>query len=106
MGIFRKLFRRLGNWRDKLARPPLVIPSYAESISGGDQDYLAVCRDASLDPKVFADFRRNRGYTPILEHCTEEQGREYYRLLSPTGRAWSKLEEMAKNDRIGNPITF
>jgi putative sugar O-methyltransferase len=60
----------------------------------------------SLDSKVFANFRRNPAYTTILEHVSEEQGREYLSLLSATGRANRNIEEATKNDTIGNPATM
>jgi putative sugar O-methyltransferase len=98
--IIRNLLHNL------LRSTPGRLPSYARSISDGDGDYLDVCRMGSLDSKVFANFRRNPAYTTILEHVSEEQGREYLSLLSATGRANRNIEEATKNDTIGNPATM
>jgi hypothetical protein len=75
------------------------------SISAYDKDYMNVCRTAVLDPKVFNSFRRNPGYTPILEHVSEALGKEYLSILSHTGRS-SALAEAAKNDTIGDPAVM
>ena len=78
----------------------------SSSISGGIKSYLDVCRRAVLDLNLFADFRRHPSYTPVLEHVTEAQGREYLALISREGRAFASLSEAAKNDEIGNPVTM
>jgi putative sugar O-methyltransferase len=87
-------------------QPRVVLPSHAKSITGGMGGYLDVCRMGPLDSRVFADFRRNPSYTEALEHVSEEQGREYLRLMSAAGRARRNIVEAAKNDDIGNPATM
>lgn len=107
MTIIVKTRGHVRNWLRSSSRSPRVfLRSHAESISGGDAKYLDVCRMGSLDARMFADFRRNPAYTTVLEHVSEEQGREYLRLLSPGGRARRNVEEAAKNDTIGNPVTM
>lgn len=80
-----------------------TLKSHAESISGGDGSYLDVCRMATLHAATFAGFRSNPGYTTILEHVSEAQGREYLKLLSPKGCAFTGMAEAAKNDAVGGP---
>ncbi len=64
-----------------------ILGSHADSVSGSGGSYIEVC-------------------TMILEHVSEEQGREYLRLLSPEGRARRHLAEAAKNDTLGEPVTI
>ena len=80
--------------------------SLVDSVTQSEQAYLDVCRCAASAPSAFAGFRRDPGYTRMLEHVTEAQGREYLRLLSPDGRARQLLQEAAKNDRVGQPVTM
>ncbi len=95
----RRLLPSAGGSRD-------ILRSNADSISGGDGGYLDVCRRVPLDARLFATFRRNPGYTTVLEHVSEAQGRNYLNLLSPAGRAFACIAEAAKNDAIGNPVTM
>jgi hypothetical protein len=101
-GIRRRLRRALVPSTSALS----TLRSHAESATSGDENYLSVCRVAALDASVFAGFRRNPGYTRVLEHVSEQQGREYLELLSSSGGALRMLEEAAKNDDIGNPVTM
>src|SRR4029077_7365000 len=105
MTIAAKIHRRLRTWLRSKGMPR-VLPSHAKSISGGMGSYLDVCRMGPLDSRVFADFRRNPSDMEVLEHVSEEQGREYLRLMSAAGRARRNIVEAAKNDDIGNPPTM
>ena len=104
MGLFTNTFQRLQGW---LQSPPSPTQfSYAASVSREEDAYLDVCRRAPMDPTVFAGFRRDPGYTRVLEHVSEEQGRQYLRLLSRDGRALANLQEAVKNDALGRPRTM
>lgn len=67
---------------------------------------MEVCARAPFESEVFATFRRNPGYTRVLEHVTPAHGLEYLRLLSPERRAYRTLIEAARNDTIGGPMTM
>jgi hypothetical protein len=95
---------RLSKPSRNLANQPAMSPpkqSHATSISGGDENYLDVCRKAAIDSETFASFRSNPGYTTVLEHVSGDQGREYLGLLSP--RTLAGMAEAAKNDAVGGP---
>ena len=103
MSITDRVRRVLG---PAASSPAPKLPSFVDSVTRNDQAYLDVCRRAASSPSALAGFRRDPGYTRILEHVTETQGREYLRLLSPDGRARQLLQEAAKNDRVGQPVTM
>lgn len=105
MKLLKRILRRI---KRLFVKPRIfpMLPSFAESISGGDGSYLEICRAAVLSPDVFASFRQQPGYTTVLEHVSESQGRDYFCLLSPERRAHAILAEVAKNDVIGGPATM
>jgi hypothetical protein len=104
--LLGRIRNRLGRILERPAVLPNIGPSFAESATGGDQNYLGVCRLAAIDAGVFANFRRHPAYTTVLEHVSAEQGSEYLRLLSPNRRARKGIAEVVKNDAIGNPVTM
>jgi hypothetical protein len=71
--------------------------------AGGIANYLDVCRKAAIHSETFATFRSSPSFTTILEHVSEDQGREYLGHLSPHGRALTGIAEAAKNDTVGGP---
>lgn len=70
-------------------------------------DYPDFCLKASLDSSIFKDFRRNEIYNIALEHDSFEQGLEYLEAIqNSSSNVLSKLDEIRKNDNIGNPRVF
>lgn len=65
--------------------------------------YRDICLQAVQDESVFATFKRHPHYTPILEHLTYQQGRQYAkeieRLCIFHTLDWEKL---CKNDDLGS----
>jgi hypothetical protein len=108
VGKFRPSRFVRGAWRrlERLLPPSRHTNESVGSISAGVENYINVCRTAVLNPKVFSSFRRNPGYTQMLEHVSETQGKEYLAALSPNGRAAGALAEAAKNDTIGGPAVM
>lgn len=47
-----------------------------------NRTYPQLCLQASRDDNVFADFRRNPIYNEILEHVSEQQGKQYLELIA------------------------
>ena len=71
-----------------------------------NHSYPQVCLNASQDDQSFNEFKRNRVYTQILEHTTEEQGAVYLNIISKCSSIIEAMPEFAKNDLYGNPIKF
>lgn len=70
-----------------------------------NEAYPQLCLQASRDDRVFADFRRNPIYNEILEHVTEEQGRQYLDLIARDPDLLGAMDEFRRNDLYGNPRT-
>jgi hypothetical protein len=70
-----------------------------------NEAYPQLCLQASRDDRVFADFRRNPIYNEILEHVTEEQGRQYLDLIARDPDLLGAMDEFRCNDLYGNPGT-
>jgi len=77
------------------------------SASEHEQGYLAVCRLATRCDGVFKSFKRNRHYSVVLEHVSEEQGREYLKAIKEEDEELLKnISKFQENDLLGSPITF
>ena len=72
-----------------------------------DGFYPQFCYLASQDREVFNNFRRNTIYTRVLEHVTEEYGKQYLNVILSNSKLkfssddWRKFQD---NDLYGNPI--
>lgn len=66
--------------------------------------YLKVCRAASVDSNIFANFKSNAAYRHVLEHVSEEEGQKYLEEIVINYQ--DKIEEIKQNDIIGNPVMF
>ncbi|HIK08652.1 MAG TPA: putative sugar O-methyltransferase [Oscillatoriaceae cyanobacterium M33_DOE_052] len=84
---------------------PSSEPPLKTSLTDNGQ-YPEFCQNASQDPALFENFRRNPIYNAALEHDSFEQGLEYLEYAKKVKRFDSHLEEFKKNDLIGNPMTF
>lgn len=69
--------------------------------------YMEFVRSAAQDPRVFARFKRHPIFREVLEHVSEEQGRQY---LEQVEKKWPQLlediENFKRNDRVGDPIRY
>ena len=71
-----------------------------------DYTHIDICKRALNDNNVFNNFKNYPGFTKILEHTSEDVGREYIELIFNDYKQyalsldWVKLKE---NDMIGNP---
>ncbi len=80
-------------------------PDMQTSISD-DGFYPQFCYLASQDREVFNNFRRNSVYTRVLEHVTEEYGKQYLDVIFANSKIqfdaddWRKFKD---NDLYGNP---
>lgn len=71
--------------------------------------YVAFVEKILTDHSLFQNFKQNQVYQQILEHTTEEQGRQYLTLITEqTPHFLSLLDKFAVNDLIGgaNVIQF
>lgn len=74
-----------------------------------DNAYPVVCYMASQNEHAFKNFRRNSIYNEILEHVSEEQGREYLEVIKKNRRLRftdADWENFRKNDLYGNPVVY
>ena len=79
----------------------------ADSTSVSDnRAYPQLCLQASNDDRVFADFRRNPIYNEILEHVSEQQGKEYLELIARDVELRCEIDRFKLNDSYGNPRTY
>ena len=75
------------------------------SISDNDV-YPQFCLEASKNPAVFTNFKRDPIYTEFLEHVSIFQGDAYLKEALNQNPEWfSLLPQFQKNDLHGNPVT-
>jgi hypothetical protein len=80
----------------------------ATSISD-NQIYPDFCAKASLDSKVFNNFKREYIYNRILEHATEQDGHSYIKKINTNNKTLLNETNTAvfkQNDLWGNPRVF
>lgn len=80
----------------------------ATSISD-NQVYPDFCAKASLNSKVFKNFKREYIYNRILEHATEVDGKNYLKKIernNPNLLNEENIINFKKNDLWGNPRVF
>ncbi|MDR1285582.1 MAG: putative sugar O-methyltransferase [Campylobacteraceae bacterium] len=69
-----------------------------------DQLYPDFCIKASIDAHVFSNFRQNRIYCRILEHCNETIGLLYLdEIIKNRQDLLDNIEQFKENDKYGNP---
>lgn len=71
-----------------------------------NQAYPQVCTQASIDYRIFNNFRRNPVYNEVLEHVSEKQGREYLKLISNDLDILGAINDFKLNDDYGNPRVY
>jgi len=80
-----------------------IFPKPTLTSLSDNQAYPNVCLQASNDHEYFKDFRRNQIYNEILEHTSEQQGREYLDIIKEDAEIFSKMDTFKENDKYGNP---
>ncbi|MEI6444872.1 MAG: putative sugar O-methyltransferase [Nostocales cyanobacterium ELA583] len=104
--------REIENWVEQ--GNPVSLPHKFNSVSNkyistslsDNQIYPQVCIEASNDYRSFNSFRRNPIYNEILEHISENQGREYLNIISKDPDVLSAINNFKLNDEYGSPIMY
>lgn len=71
--------------------------------------YVAFVESALADHEIFTHFKQNATYQEILEHTSEEQGRQYLKIIAEqTPHFMNMLDSFSVNDMVGgaNVIQF
>jgi hypothetical protein len=68
------------------------------------KEYKEICLNASNDDEVFANFRRNHNYTPILEHTSYDLGKGYIEWLLKNNFDTTQIDKLKLNDVQGGAI--
>jgi putative sugar O-methyltransferase len=71
--------------------------------------YIKAVESASESFRIFLKFKRLPAYRAILEHVSEEQGRDYLAIVneqSPNLLEPQLLQKCKENDLLGNPLLF
>ncbi|MGB2686030.1 MAG: putative sugar O-methyltransferase [Olleya sp.] len=74
-----------------------------------NQIYPDFCAKASLDSKLFNNFKREYAYNRILEHATEQDGHLYIEKIARNNKSLiqeKNIELFKQNDIWGNPRRF
>lgn len=75
------------------------------SISDYSQ-YRNTCMRCAHDANMFATFRRHPVLLEIWEHVNEQQGKQYYDIISQHPYGDAMLWRAKDNDHYGNPKTY
>ncbi len=93
-----------GKLKRLISRPEFVDDERDRSLSD-DGYYVKAVRQACVSQKKFEQFKRDPDYRTVLEHVSEEQGRQYLDVLNTEAPDFvDQVEGFKANDRIGNPI--
>lgn len=95
--IFKKVFRKMCT----LTPFTRILTSLSDN-----RAYSNICLNASNDYRYFKDFRRNKVYNKILEHVSEQQGKEYLDIIKEHTDIFSKMDAFTENDKYGKPRVF
>lgn len=80
--------------------------NFKTSISDID-DFKNICFLASVNDKVFYDFKRSPNFRSVLEHVSFELGLEYIEEIEKDPRFdTNKINKIKENDSQGNPFKF
>jgi hypothetical protein len=95
----------IGLFLRKFSRAAEYVALEGKRSLSDDGRYVSLVREALRDPKVFARFKRHPDYRAILEHVTEDYGRQYLELVRKNDPSLlARLEEFKENDQLGDPI--
>ena len=109
--LYRRVRNVLFRFRDdrtarNMLKEAVQRKNAATSVSDNGR-YPLVCYLASKNENVFSTFKRNPIYRYILEHVTEEHGREYLDVIGEYGLLNAQdWQEFAKNDIYGSPYAY
>jgi len=95
--IFRDAFHKMYT---------LILPKRVLTSISDNQAYPNVCLQASNNSRHFNNFRRNAAYNEIIEHVSEQQGKEYLDIIKKNADIFSKMDTFKENDKYGNPRVF
>ena len=84
----------------------MSVPRRNSTSLSDNQSYPQVCINASGDYRFFNNFRRNPIYNKILEHASEEQGKQYLQLISKDSDILGAINNFKSNDHYGNPRVY
>ena len=80
--------------------------SFSTSLSD-NEIYPDFCNKASLNSKVFSNFRRNPIYLQILEHVTKDDGQKYLDEIKKKNKhLLNFIDIFLQNDTWGNPEIY
>ncbi len=95
------VFQRTAGLLENQARPYGNLSR--ENYDYYNQVYPQVCIQASVDYRIFDNFRRNPIYNGVLEHVSEEQGRAYLQIIANDLDILAQMDSFKPNDEYGNP---
>lgn len=69
--------------------------------------YSAICEKALTKDHLFNAFRRNRHYTPVVEHCNEALGWEYFEEIRKESPELLKyFNKFVTSEQVGDPLVY
>lgn len=71
------------------------------SVTSRMASYLQVCEDAARSEELLLKFKRHPHYMSVLEHVSEQQGREYLAEIVKSNVSIAPVD-----DSLGMPITY
>jgi hypothetical protein len=84
----------------------MSLPARISTSLSDNQAYPQVCLQASNDYRVFNNFRRNPIYNQILEHASENLGKEYLQVIHGDSDIMARIDNFKPNDNYGNPNMY
>lgn len=70
-------------------------------------NYSDFCEMVVAEDEIFQNFKRNPSYQVMLEHVTQNQGRDYLKIITERYPFMlTRLEKYKENDQLGNPLTY
>jgi len=67
--------------------------------------YVKIVETASKDEDIFKNFKRDKNYTGILEHVSQQQGQMYVNEIKDS-LILDNISKFKINDKLGNPKTY
>jgi len=105
--MFKKLKQvieiKLSKLKKSLPKETHEITSWSDTV----EEYTAICRLAAKNDDVFKTFKRSQEYRRVLEHVTEELGRQYLDVIQNEGKdLLAYFPRFKQNDSLGSPFKF
>lgn len=104
--IAQSIHGRFNGLIDRWTSPTFAaIPDNRSESDNGR--YVALVKKALRNDRCFNKFKRHRHFREILEHVTEEQGRQYINeLQKQSPDLIDRIDSFKTNDLIGDPIRY